>query len=65
MVLPHLKKPAGSKEPKALPAEQSVYEDFPSGWLGLCPASGHSFNFAHVLCSGITEWAEEQGVSLH
>ena len=29
------------------------------------PASGHSFNFAHVLCSGITEWAEEQGVSLH
>lgn len=42
MVLPHLKEPAGSKEPKALPAEQSVYEDFPSGWLGLRAASGDS-----------------------
>ena len=39
MVLPHLEEAGGSKEPRAFPVEQSVCEDSPSDWLGLCPAS--------------------------
>lgn len=39
MVLPHLEEAGGSKEPKGFPAGQSVCEDSPSAWHGLCPAS--------------------------
>lgn len=54
MILPHFEEAGGSKEPKALPAEQTVCEDSASDWLGLgpnCHSPAGLLTFSKLQCS--------------